>query len=270
MDLIALHIQWMTDRGLSKTYIARRKKYLRTVSAVIGKPLWTAAEQDLLDWRSKLTQGPDTICNYVTQVKQFFRWLLVRGYRKTDPAAILEVPRRTKRRPRPIPDADLIAAFEAAPADLRLMLGLAGWAGLRCCEIASLRWESISLADSVLIVMGKGRREGVVPFDGHLAAEFRRYGRKSGWVIERLDGRPGPNAPYVISQRMNNYLRDRGLRHRAHSLRHRFGSRLLDECGNVRVVQEALRHQQITSTQIYTEVRTQSVAEAIAKLSWTA
>ena len=141
MDLIALHLQWMSDRGLAQTYIVKRKKYLRAVSAMIGKPLWVATEQDLLDWRSNLTQGPDTIRGYVTHVKQFFRWLVQRGHRKTNPSEIIEIPKRTRRRPRPIPDADLIAALEAAPPDMRLMLALGGWAGLRCCEIASLRWE---------------------------------------------------------------------------------------------------------------------------------
>lgn len=262
----------MRDRGLASSYIAVRNRRLREIGAAIGKPIWAASEQDLLDWRGDLAHSPDTVCVYVTHVREFFKWMQVNGHRKVNPAIVLETPRRTKRVPRPIPDKDLIAAWLEAPADLRLMLALAGWLGLRCCEIAGLRWESVSLAGSYMTVTAesaKRRKERTLPLDARMIEEFRLFGvLLTGWVIPRLDGAGGRNQNWTISNRINDYLHGQGLAYTAHSLRHRFATKLLDGCGNLRTVQEALGHEHISTTTIYTKVTLNSMAEAVATLFW--
>ena len=65
--------------------------------------------------------------------------------------------------PRPIGDADLDAAIDGAPPRIRAMLLLAAYGGLRCCELANLDAANVDVEHRRLFVVGKGKRERVVP-----------------------------------------------------------------------------------------------------------
>ena len=165
-DVIARHLQWMNDRGLAKSYISVRRQRLRQLAELLGKPVTEATEEDLLAWRSGLDVGPDSVRVTVTHIREFYKWLADQGYKRTDPARRIPRPKPTRRLPRPIEQPTLTAALDTAPDPaVRLMLAIAGWAGLRSCELAGLRWESIRLSDGWLLVTAetaKCRRERVV------------------------------------------------------------------------------------------------------------
>src|SRR5258708_1970034 len=106
------------------------------------------------------------------------------------------------RRPRPRAEEHLAAALRASPPDRRLILVLSGWLGLRSCETAGLRWESIRLdGPAPLIIVAwdtaKGRKERVLPLTNPwVIAEFRPYGlNTSRLVSRRRDAHPAPNSP---------------------------------------------------------------------------
>lgn len=270
-DAVGKHMQWMRDRGLAETYITVRGRRLADVARFIGKPVAEATERDLHRWRSSLRLAPDSIRVQVIHVREFFRWLADHHHRRDNPARRIPMPKPTRHLPRPIDEESLRTALDNAPDPaVRLMLALAGWAGLRACELAGLRWESINTADGWLLVTAasaKGHHERVVQLCPWLTEQIRRYGpQPRGWVFRRRDGRPGPYTPNTISKRMGNCLHALDLAHTPHTLRHRFATELLEGCGNLRIVQEQLGHLNPASTAIYTKIRQSAAAAAVALL----
>lgn len=249
----------MRDSGLQESTIGVRRCTLRRLAEFLGHPISTATEAELLKWRSSLQISPDAIRVSVSHVKSFFVWAADYGVRRTNPARRIPVPQRTHRVPRPIAEEDLIVAIAEAPRVERLILVLMGALGLRACEIAGMRWESIHVAEGYLIVSREStkgkRRERTLALTAEIICELERYGlEKRGWVILRRDGKGGPNQSYVISGRVNRYLRSIGQKATGHMGRHRVGTQLLRACNNPRIVQEVLGHASLSTVAIYTEI----------------
>ena len=117
----------------------------RTDHHVAPRPVCVteATAGELYAWRDSLRVADATAANYMSQIKEFYRFLVATGYRPDDPSAGIPVPVTPRRLPRPIPEADLMRALECAPERIRLMIVLAAWCGLRCKELANLRREHI-------------------------------------------------------------------------------------------------------------------------------
>jgi integrase/recombinase XerC len=156
-------------------------------------------------------------------------------------------------------EGDLAMALDLAPERIRPWLLLAGWAGLRCAEIAQLRAEDILWhTDPAIIVItaGKGGHAGTVPMGRWLAAELHSCGLpRKGWLFPRRDGQAGHVPAHLVSQLTNRFLREIGIDATMHMLRHRFGTQAYRASGrDLRLTQELLRHASPASTQRYTWV----------------
>jgi integrase len=174
-----------------------------------------------------------------------------------NPADALPVPRLARRVPRPVSEQDLMEALAAAPRRIRCWLVLAAWCGLRTKEVALLRVENILVTASppVLIVAAdatKGRTERVVPLSAFVLAELAAARLPaSGYAFRRMDGRPGPNEPWRVSQLANKHLHECGVQSTLHALRHRFGTETYRASRDLRAVQELLGHASPSTTAAY-------------------
>lgn len=272
-SIVIRHIEWMRMRGLSVRTIELRTVALTSLTSRTGKPLEAVTRDDVLAWRKSLRVAPDTIAQYVSQVRQFYRWAVDERQLKVNPAVGIPVPRLSRRLPRPISEADLAKALRSGPdRDMRLMLVLTCLLGLRCCEIAGLRWESINIAARLLIVTretSKGGYERLLPLSSRLVAELERFGvRSSGWIFARLDGKPGPPSARRVSQRIASYLDGCGLKARAHCGRHRFATKALQTGHNIREVQELLGHASLATTQIYLAFDEAAARQTLENMPW--
>ncbi len=172
--------------------------------------------------------------------------------------------RRTK--PRPISDEDLARALTHAPPTLHLWLLLAAYAGLRCCEISRLRRDDIIGDASVILVVGKGQHERLVPLHPRIAATLADYPMpaKNGRLFLRPSG--GPYTPAKVSQVGNAYLRSVGVTSTMHQLHHWFGTRTYAAERDLRVVQELLGHQSPSTTAIYADWSNTAARSAVLKI----
>jgi integrase/recombinase XerC len=263
------HLQAMRLSGAAESYVYCRFRRLHGLRRFIGKNLLEATPAELTRWRASLDLTPDAVLAYVSHARMFYQWAIGEGLIDSNPAARLPLPRRARRLPRPMAETDLMTALIAAPRDLRLMLVLAGWLGLRACEIAGLRWESVRMAGPrplmiVAIETTKGWRERALPLSAWIVAELERFGpRPSGYVFRRRDGMPGPNKPHRISQRAGAYLHEAGVSATLHQARHRFGTMTLGACHDLRTVQEMMGHSSPETTAIYTAFDPVAAAAAI-------
>jgi integrase len=269
------YLRWCEQKELSAGTIYGRRRALTRLAAQLPCPIDQADATMLAAWRAGMTRlTPAVVVNYVGMIRGFYLWLQEEGIRGDNPARRLPVPRKPRRLPRPITEADLRAAIAAAPPRIRPWLILAACAGLRAKEIALLRAENIVLdggqQPAVFVAWDatKGTRERFVPLQPWAADELRACGLpSSGYAFRRLDGQRGPNKPHRISQASNAFLREAGILATLHQLRHRYATQLLRSSGgNLREVQEALGHASITSTTIYTLVETSSLAASVAAL----
>ncbi|RBY82709.1 integrase [Blastococcus sp. TF02A-26] len=174
------------------------------------------------------------------------------GYRSDNPVDRLHKPRGVKRTARPITTAQLERVLATVNRRrTRAMVLLGAYQGLRAHEIAKFRGEDID--GPWLSVVGKGSKPARLPLHPAVAAiahDFPRY----GWWFPAHRG-PGPVSGNSVSNTISKLMRRAEVNATAHQLRHWYGTEVLRASGgNTRIAQELLRHESLTSTQIYTFV----------------
>ena len=157
----------------------------------------------------------------------------------------------------------------------RAILELFYATGIRLNELAGLNIGSVNPQEKLLRVIGKGNKERIVPFGNPAKNALESYLKKRGksWSSPQetplFTGRGQKRiAVRTIRQRVNIYLKTLfGGPDGAspHTLRHTFGTHLLDNGAGIRSIQELLGHSSISSTQIYTKVNPQKMKEAYKK-----
>ena len=260
------HLAWMRLRRLSQATLDLRVVALGSLRRAAGKPPDDCGPADLDRWQRGLAVCDSSRASYVSQVHAYYDWAVEHGRVGVDPSAVLVTPQLPRRVPRPISEADLELAIAAAPPRVLPWLELAAFAGLRAAEVAGLRREQVldDAAPPVLLVVGKGRRERVVPLAPRVRAALRRHGMPSaGWVFTRRDGGSGPNRPDMVSALAAKHLHGLGIECSLHALRHRFASQLYQRTHDLRMVQDVLGHQSPATTAGYAKWAPESLAAVL-------
>jgi integrase/recombinase XerD len=204
-------------------------------------------------------------------IEMFFRWLVRHQVVTSNPAADLELPKRTDdlREPLTLVEVDAVLALPtlATPEGLRdrVVLEVLYATGLRRTELTNLAVTDLERERGTLHVrLGKGRKDRFVPVGERALAWIAKYEREARPLLladprERrlfLNQYGQPLSPDGLSWRVRDYFRQAGIEKRGacHLFRHTMATAMLDNGADIRHVQEILGHQQITSTQIYTHV----------------
>lgn len=264
------------ERGLGgNTLQAYRRDLLKLAAALekSGRSLESARREDLLAFLAQQLQtgrSPRSVARYLSGFRQFYRWLVREGRLTEDPTALIESPRLGRGLPKALSEAQVEALLAAPDTGTavglrdRAMLELMYATGLRVSELTGLELGSLSLNQGVVRVLGKGRKERLVPV-GEQALE---------WLQRYLgDARPqlmkGGQSPqvFVTARRSGmtrqafwhavaRHARAAGIEQRIspHGLRHSFATHLLNHGADLRVVQLLLGHSDLSTTQIYTHV----------------
>lgn len=259
----------MRRRALAAATIDRRVRLLRTVAAELGplEQLDCDALEEWLDARPGRGGGPLDAHTRVTTISHlhcFYAWALAHDRVTTDPTRRVVRPKLRRKLPRPVAEADYERALDAAPtAQLRAWLLLAGNAGLRCCEIASLRAEDVGV--DTLRVVGKGGKERIVPLHPRVAAVLAERPATGPVWVDPATGH-GYSAQQV-SKHLGVALRAVGVRATAHQLRHRFASAVYAATGDVLVVAELCGHESMETARIYAAVSGRRMHNAVAAIA---
>jgi len=157
-------------------------------------------------------------------------------------------------------------------AELRdkAMLELLYGCGLRLAELVALDLESVDFAQGQIRVMGKGRKERLSPLGEKAAKALKSWlDVRDQWLKNEQEpalfiGQRGNRiTPTMVQQRVAKAGQNAGIADRLHPhrLRHSYASHLLESSGDLRGVQELLGHADISSTQIYTRLDYQHLAQ---------
>ncbi len=204
-------------------------------------------------------------------VEMFFRWLVRQRVLASNPAADLELPRRTDdlREPLTLAEMETVLALPdiETPDGLRdrACLELFYATGIRRMELANLHRSDLDRTRGTLHVrLGKGKKDRFVPIGERALAWVTKYEREARPLLlsdptEKhlfLNQYGQPLSPDGLSWRVRDYFKQAGIAKRGacHLFRHTMATAMLDNGADIRHVQEILGHGQITSTQRYTHV----------------
>jgi len=219
-----------------------------------------------------------SISRRLASLRSFFRFAQREGLVQGNPAKPLRNPRRERKLPHFLTTQQIATLLAAPQATLlgirdRAILETMYSAGLRVSELVGLNDGDLHLAEGVVRVRGKGRRERLSPLGSYAVKALRR------WLSRRPladNERQGASAPVFVNKfgrrltsrsvarMLEKYLAETGLDGRTspHTLRHSFATHLLDNGADIRSVQELLGHKSLVTTQIYTHLSTANLREA--------
>jgi len=225
----------------------------------------------------------------LVSVRRFVRFLAAEGALARDVLVGVETPRQTRRLPRTLAPDETVALIDAARGDGSLglrdhaMLELVYACGLRVSELVGLPLAALDRRRGLLRVLGKGRRERLVPIGEPAQAALALYleaGRPALARAARSARAPGRDDAVFLSSRggamtrQNFFARLRTLAGRAgipaervspHVLRHAFATDLLEGGADLRAVQSLLGHADLATTQIYTHVSRARLRESVER-----
>jgi integrase/recombinase XerC len=214
-----------------------------------------------------------TIGRKLAAMRTFFRFLVRENLLPANPAEGMATPRAEKYLPRTLSVDQTFALLDGAltgtPLSLRdrAILETLYSCGLRIGELTTLNVGSIDLPQRLVRVLGKGRKERIVPIGSKAVEALDRYLATRGAVSDDAalftNHRGGRLTPRSIQRKLKEQLRSARLLIDAtpHSLRHSFATHLLDSGADLRSIQELLGHASLSTTQKYTQV---SVSQLMA------
>lgn len=224
-----------------------------------------------------------TIARRTAAVRSFFRYLVKSGRLDADPTLAISPPRRDRRLPRvlhlrEIEEAGRRHALHVYRTSLRDMalVELLYATGMRVSELAGLDLEDLDMKRGEVKVLGKGRKERVIPVHEAALQLLQAYLTKERPVLaangggKELDGDPlflsvrgGRLSDRGVRRVVERFFRnlDGGKRVSPHTLRHTFATHLLQGGADLRSVQELLGHVDLSTTQIYTQLNKSRLKE---------
>ncbi|MDP2258407.1 MAG: tyrosine recombinase [Caulobacter sp.] len=277
------------ERAAARNTLTAYGKDLADAAAFLkgqGRDLSTASAEDIEAWFAGLGAAglaPATAARRRSSIRQFYRFVLGEGWRTDDPSRRVEAPRQGRPLPKVLSRDEVERLIAAAAAKdggqgLRLaaLVELTYASGMRVSEVMSLPMTALARDPAYLIVKGKGGKERLAPLN-----EAARTAVKA-WLAVRKDflpkgdaanpwlfpsrGKAGRLTPRRFSQLLEEAAVAAGIdpaRVSPHVLRHAFATHLLEGGADLRVVQTLLGHADIATTQIYTHVAGDRLAEVV-------
>ena len=210
----------------------------------------------------------------LSAARTFYRYLLREKQVNKNPVATVSAPKSGKRLPENI-DADRMARLLDIPGEGplvardRAILELLYSSGLRLAELIDLNLNDIDMADATVHVTGKGNKDRIVPVGRYARQALERWYRERTKLAAPdepalfVSNRGSRLKPRSVQARVEYWGRKQGIDSRIypHLFRHSFATHLLESSHDLRAVQELLGHANISTTQVYTHLDFQHLAQ---------
>jgi integrase/recombinase XerC len=231
-----------------------------------------------------------SVARALAAVRSLYRWLAQEGVVEQNPAKLVSTPRLPKKLPR-VPTIEEMNSMldgkmpEVAsfPERDRLMFELLYGCGIRNSELVGINLDDISLSNEAILIRGKGKKERFVPFGGSALAALSVYLPWRQQLLATLRNplkkmmtasRPEKGMPALLVNQRGGRLTTRSVGRivkriavakglspevHPHTLRHAFGTHMLEEGADLRAIQELLGHERLATTQRYTQLSVKHV-----------
>jgi len=216
--------------------------------------------------------GKTSVARSLAAVRSLYRWLAQEGVVEQNPAALIATPKLPKKLPRvptieemnTVLDGEMpqVASF---PQRDRLMFELLYGCGIRNSELIGANLDDIRLSSEAMLVRGKGKKERYVPFGDAVKSALAAYLPARQLLLSQhrrntpallINQRGGRLTTRSVGRIVKKIAVAKGLSPdvHPHTLRHAFGTHLLEEGADLRAIQEMLGHERLSTTQRYTQL----------------
>ncbi len=217
--------------------------------------------------RSNLSKT--TISRKIIAIKEFHKFLYSEKISDDNPAKYIDMPKTSKALPVVLSKEEINKMLESidtsTPLGLRnkAMIETLYASGLRISELINLSISDIHLREKYIVVIGKGNKERMVPLGDMAVISLRNYIEKGRPFLSKKGGNIlfyNYQGNSISRQSLYKYIvklaKDNGIEKEIspHTIRHSFATHLLEGGTDLRIVQELLGHEDISTTQIYTHI----------------
>ncbi len=284
-DAKSLFMQYLiVEKGLTTSTISSYQEDLKSFFQFKKvKKVEELDYKDIDDYIVFLTddeKAPKTIIRRATTIRSFFSFLQRENYMFHE-STLIEMPKLNHSLPNVLSFEEVEALFDAPDMTKkegirdRAMLEVMYASGLRVSELLSLKLSQYSSSLNCLKIYGKGNKERMVPIGDYALEYLTKYlrevrdfniGKKADYVFLNKVG--NPLTRQYFWQQIKKYAQIAGIKKSIspHTLRHSFATHLLENGADLRMVQEALGHSKISTTQIYTHVSTKRILDIYDKV----
>jgi integrase/recombinase XerC len=244
-----------------------------------SRNIQNSSREDILRWIKKLhSQGlsPKTLQRKLSTVRSFFNYLVKSDIVPSNPATNIKTPKDAKRLPKLLSVDELAYLLNIEPTndiEMRdiLSFDLLYSCGIRLSELSSIKISDITNSENKIRVIGKGNKERIAYFGKKTSINLNKWlnilsdNQLSGdYLFVAMTGKKLTNR--AIQKRLELFSNKYASRHiHPHMLRHSFASHILDSSKDLLAVKDLLGHADIASTQIYTHLNFQQLADVFDK-----
>ncbi|HET7210075.1 MAG TPA: tyrosine-type recombinase/integrase, partial [Terriglobales bacterium] len=212
-------------------------------------------------------------------VRSLYRWLASEGVVEQNPAKLVATPKLPKKLPRVPTIEEMNSVLDgqmpetaAFPERDRLLLELLYGCGIRNSELTGINLDDIRLSAEAILIRGKGKKERYVPFGDSVKSALAAYlparqltlaeARKTTPAL-LINQRGGRLTTRSVGRIIKKIAVSKGLSPdvHPHTLRHAFGTHMLEEGADLRAIQELLGHERLATTQRYTQLSMKHVLQ---------
>jgi integrase/recombinase XerC len=230
--------------------------------------------------------GKSSVSRKLACLKTFFKFMLREGRLPTNPAELISSPRLPKKLPAYLAENETATIMEMPQGTSlialrdRAILELLYASGLRVSELVGLNEDEIDMRQETIRVLGKGRKERIVPFGSFAARAIQEYFAEKHASARVNPEKDGAIPAFVSVRKIPRRISTRdvqrlvarvrlglkaGRRVTPHTLRHSFATHLLERGADLRSIQEMLGHESLSTTQKYTHVSIQHLKKEYDK-----
>jgi integrase/recombinase XerC len=220
-----------------------------------------------------------SVARSLAAVRSLYRWLAQEGIVEQNPAALISTPKLPKKLPR-VPTIEEVNSVldgkmpevAAFPERDQLMFELLYGCGIRNSELVGINTDDISHGNEAILIRGKGKKQRYVPFGDSVSTAMVQYRparqkllaeKKKSTPALLINQRGGRLTTRSVGRIIKIIAVAKGLSPdvHPHTLRHAFGTHLLEEGADLRAIQEMLGHERLSTTQRYTQLSMKHVME---------
>jgi integrase/recombinase XerC len=223
--------------------------------------------------------GKTSVARALAAVRSLYRWLAREGVVEQNPAKLVATPKLPKKLPRVPTIEEMNSVIDGAMPEVaafperdRLMLELLYGCGIRNSELTGINVDNIRLSAEAILIRGKGKKERYVPFGDSVRGALASYLPERQKVIEAthkhsnallINRRGGRLTTRSVGRIIKKIAVAKGLSPdvHPHTLRHAFGTHMLEEGADLRAIQELLGHERLATTQRYTQLSMKHVLQ---------
>jgi integrase/recombinase XerC len=280
---VADFLRHLKEKNASPHTIKAYSGDLANFSAYAGPRGWK--QIDHIAVRGFLSQlyekglSKTSVARSLAAVRSLYRWLAREGVVEQNPAKLVATPKLPKKLPRvpTIEEMNFVLDGEmpeaaAFPERDRLMLELLYGCGIRNSELTGINLDDIRLSAEAILIRGKGKKERYVPFGGSAKSALASYlparqaslsgaGKTTPALL--INHRGGRLTTRSVGRIIKKIAVAKGLSPdvHPHTLRHAFGTHMLEEGADLRAIQELLGHERLATTQRYTQLSMKHVLQ---------